>query len=114
MEHNIVKRIIKHPILGKEEKRKKIKIIINGKSMYAYKGETIAAALIANDYRDFRYTHRFNLPRGFFCGIGQCTDCSMIVNGVPNIRTCVTRVKEGMIIETQYGYGDKDEKNEGN
>jgi hypothetical protein len=37
----------------------------------------------------------------------------MIVNGVPNIRTCVTRIEEGMIIKTQYGYGDKDEKNEG-
>jgi predicted molibdopterin-dependent oxidoreductase YjgC len=113
MEHGTMKRIIEHPILGKEEKREGIKIIVNGKSMYAHKGETIAAALIANGYRDFRYTHRFNLPRGFFCGIGQCTDCSMIVNGVPNIRTCVTRVEEGMIIETQYGYGDKDKKNEG-
>ena len=76
------------------------------KNIFAYKGETIAAALIAKGYRDFRYTHRFNLPRGFFCGVGQCTDCSMIVNGVPNIRTCVTRVEKGMIIETQYGYGD--------
>jgi len=106
------KRVFDHPILGAIKKRKKVKIIINGQSISAYKGETIAAALIANSYRDFRYTHRFNLPRGFFCGIGQCTDCSMIVNGVSNIRTCVTRVKEGMIIETQYGYGDKDENNE--
>ena len=111
MEHGTMKRIIEHPILAKEEKRKKIKIVVNGKNLYAYKGETIAAALIANGYRDFSYTHRFNLPRGFFCGIGQCTDCSMIVNGVPNIRTCVTRVEEGMTIETQYGYGDKDGKN---
>jgi len=107
-----MKRIIEHPILGKEKKRKKIKIIVNGKSMYARKGETIATSLIANGYRDFRYTDRFNSPRGFFCGIGQCTDCSMIVNGVPNIRTCVTRVKGGMVIKTQYGYGDKDEENE--
>jgi len=51
-----MKRIIEHPILGKEKKRKKIKIIVNGKSMYAYKGETIAASLIANGYRDFRWT----------------------------------------------------------
>ncbi|HBY57221.1 MAG TPA: dehydrogenase [Candidatus Atribacteria bacterium] len=102
-----MKRIIDHPILGKEEEREKIKITVNGKSISAYKGETIAAALIANGCRDFSYTRRFHLPRGFFCGIGQCTDCSMIVNGVPNIRTCVTRVEEGMIIETQYGYGKK-------
>jgi len=78
--------------------------------MYAYKGETIAAALIANGYKGFRYTQRFNLPRGVFCGIGQCTDCSMIVNGIPNVRTCVTRVEEGMIIETQCGYGKKGQR----
>ena len=106
MEHSIVKRIKEHPILKKVNKRKKVKIIVDDKSIIAYEGETIAAALIANGYRSFRYTSRFNLPRSFYCGIGQCTDCSMIVNGVPNIRTCVTRVEEGMIIETQYGYGD--------
>ena len=40
-------------------------------------------------------------PRGVFCGIGQCTDCVMVVNGQPNTRTCVTKVEEGMVIETQ-------------
>jgi NADH dehydrogenase/NADH:ubiquinone oxidoreductase subunit G len=29
----------------------------------------------------------------------------MIVNGIPNVRTCVTPVEEGMVIETQYGKG---------
>ena len=110
MEHNIVKRIKEHPILEKVNKRKKVKIIFNGKSIIAYERDTIAAALIANGYKAFRYTERFNSPRGVFCGIGQCTDCSMIVNGLPNVRTCVTRVEKGMIIETQYGYGKKDEK----
>jgi len=27
----------------------------------------------------------------------------MVVNGKPNVRTCVTPVEEGMIIETQHG-----------
>jgi predicted molibdopterin-dependent oxidoreductase YjgC len=100
-----MKRVINHPILGHIKERKKIKIMVDGKYITAYKGETIAAALIANDYKFFRRTSRYQSPRGFFCGVGQCTDCSMVVNGRPNIRTCVTRVKEGMIIETQYGNG---------
>ena len=53
----------------------------------------------------YRYTHKKREPRGIFCGIGQCTDCVMKVNGVPNVRTCITPVEEGMIIETQYGLG---------
>jgi hypothetical protein len=32
----------------------------------------------------------------------------MIVNDKPNIRTCVTPVKEGIKVETQYGLGKKD------
>jgi len=40
-----MKRIKAHPILGKEKKRKKIKIIVDDKIMFAYEGETIATAL---------------------------------------------------------------------
>ncbi len=44
-------------------------------------------------------------PRGLFCAIGRCTDCVMTVDGVPNVRTCVTLVEGGMSIETQRGLG---------
>ena len=66
----------------------------------------IAAALIANGVEVFRYTQRHHHPRGIYCGIGRCTDCVMIVNGIPNVRTCVTPVEEGMVIETQHGVGN--------
>ncbi len=46
-------------------------------------------------------------PRGIFCAIGRCTDCVMVVNGKPNIRTCVTPLEEGMKVQTQYGVSDK-------
>ena len=44
-------------------------------------------------------------PRGFFCAIGKCSSCFMVVDGVPNVRTCVTPVKDGMVVETQRGLG---------
>ena len=31
----------------------------------------------------------------------------MIVDGVPNVRTCITPLKEGMKVETQYGVSRK-------
>ncbi|WP_414144401.1 2Fe-2S iron-sulfur cluster-binding protein, partial [Absicoccus sp.] len=34
---------------------------------------------------------------------GRCTDCVMVVDGKPNIRTCVTPLKAGMQVQTQYG-----------
>jgi len=73
--------------------------------MQARAGEMILASLIANGKIINRYTAKRDEPRGLFCGIGQCTDCAMVVNGKPNVRTCVTPVKEGMVIETQHGLG---------
>ena len=40
-----------------------------------------------------------------FCAIGRCNDCIMVVDGQPNIRTCVEPLKDGMKVETQHGNG---------
>lgn len=98
-------RIEEHPILGKLEDKKQVTIWVDGKEYKALEGEMIAASLIANGIKIFRYTKRRKEPRGIFCSIGRCTDCVMIVDGVPNVRTCITPVKEGMRIQTQKGLG---------
>src|SRR6056297_2395358 len=105
-------RINDHPILGKRQKKQEITIIYNDKKLEVEKGQMIAAALYAQGIRINRYTIKENKPRGIFCGIGQCTDCAMIVNGNPNTRTCITPVEEGMVIETQYGSGKRRDDNE--
>lgn len=96
-------RIINHPVLGEIEKGKEIKFFMDGIAFKGYQGEPIAAALRACGVLTHRHTIKNNEPRGIFCAIGKCTDCVMIVDGKPNIRTCVTPLKEGMKIETQYG-----------
>ena len=68
-----------------------------------YDGEPIAAALKANGVMVHRYTSKKHSPRGIFCAIGRCTDCVMIVDGKPNIRTCITPLQSGMRVQTQYG-----------
>ena len=99
-------RINEHPILGNDNRGDTITITFDGKEITAYKGEMIAAALMANGVYKFRYTEKHNKPRGIYCGIGRCTDCVMIVDGIPNVRTCVTEVRDGMKVETQYGRGE--------
>jgi predicted molibdopterin-dependent oxidoreductase YjgC len=98
-------RIKSHPILGEITAKKEISIIIDGEVFQAFEGEMIASALLANGKKNFRYTTKYHQPRGVFCGIGKCTDCVMTVNGIPNVRTCITPVEEGMIITTQQGLG---------
>ncbi|HCG62577.1 MAG: dehydrogenase [Spirochaetae bacterium HGW-Spirochaetae-4] len=100
-----MQRIIEHPVLGPLPDVPMVKIIVDGEPMEAREGEMIAAALIATGKKYFRKTIKTHEPRGIYCGIGRCTDCVMTVNGIPNVRTCITPVEDGMVIETQMGYG---------
>ena len=98
-------RVLDHPILGRQELGKTVTITVDNKKIKAREREMILATLLNAGIRINRFTSKYNQPRGLFCGIGECTDCVMTVNGVLNTRTCVTPVEEGMVIETQYGNG---------
>ncbi len=102
-------RILNHPFLAIPESQM-IRFTFDGQEMEGREGDTVAAALTANGIRVFRTTAKRNSPRGLYCGIGQCTDCVMIVNGRPNVRTCMTLLEENMIIQTQHGLGAADEE----
>ena len=96
-------RITEHLILGVTEKGKLVSFTYDGQKLQGYEGEPIAAALKAAGIMIHRYTKKEHKPRGIFCAIGRCTDCVMVVDGVPNVRTCVTPLQEGMKVQTQYG-----------
>lgn len=98
-------RIMDHPILGRLARKKTVKIFLDGREIEALEGEPIAAALIASGVKAFRRTKRFHHSRGVFCALGRCTDCIMVVDDVPNVRTCITPVREGMKIMTLDGMG---------
>ena len=102
-------RIKEHPILGTATEKKVVKFYFDGKEMEGMEGEPIAAALKAAGVMVHRYTKKRHEPRGIFCAIGRCTDCVMIVNGQPNVRTCITPLEEGMTVQTQYGVTAKEE-----
>lgn len=101
-------RIQEHPILKAFNKGRLVEFSFDGKKLEGCEGEPIAVALKANGVMIHRYTSKNHEPRGVFCAIGRCTDCVMIVDGKPNVRTCVTLLKEGMQVETQYGVLKKD------
>ena len=104
-----MKRIAHHPIIGDYKKGRIVKFEYDGKAMEGCEGEPIAVALRANGVVIHRYTSKYGEPRGVFCAIGRCTDCVMIVDGKPNVRTCITPLAEGMKVQTQYGIQSKDE-----
>ena len=97
-------RITEHPILT-FDRGKEINFTFNGQPMKGYEGETIAAALHAAGVKVLAKSLEKHRPRGFYCAIGNCASCQMIVDGEPNVRTCITLLKEGMTVETQEGKG---------
>ena len=98
-------RVEKHPVLGDREVGRLVSVSVDGKEIQAVEGEPIAAALLAQGIRVFRKTPRFGEPRGLYCGIGRSTDCIMTVDGTPNVRTCVTPIKAGMVITSNLQDG---------
>lgn len=92
-------RVNNHPILHPQDGRF-ITICLDGQPLPAVEGEPIAAAIYAAGYRVLRRTRRRGDPRGIFCALGHCTDCTMEVDGVSNVRTCITPAAPGMQIRT--------------
>ena len=78
----------------------KFEIEVDGKTILACSGQTIAEALLANGIRRLRMTQK-QASRGVYCGMGICYECRMIVNGIPNVRTCMTPATPGCRITTQ-------------
>lgn len=105
-----MERIQTHPILGDSPKGKPVSFTYDGQVLQGIEGEPISAALRVAGVMTHRYTKKRHEPRGVFCAIGRCTDCVMVVNGMPNIRTCITPLEEGMDVRTQYGASDKREE----
>ena len=105
-------RVVEHPILDELKNKKKVTIYCDGQPIEALEGEPIAAALMNAGIRSFRTTPKHKEKRGIFCAIGRCTDCMMIVDGIPNTRTCVTPVRDGMHVKTQEGLGSFERKEE--
>lgn len=97
-------RIHQHPIL-EFRRDNPIHFTFNGQQMIGYEGETIAAALHANDVKVLGYSLFKHRPRGFYCAIGNCSSCLMVVDGEPNVRTCITPLISGMTVEMQQGKG---------
>ncbi|MCR3906349.1 MAG: (2Fe-2S)-binding protein [Tenericutes bacterium] len=97
-------RIKKHPILTFPD-REEISFIFEGKKVKGYQGDTIASALHDLDIKTLSYSIKLNRPRGFYCAIGNCASCNMVVNGKPNVRTCITPLEKGMTVERQKNKG---------
>ncbi len=97
-------RITDHPILTFPD-RTKVRFYWQDSEFWGYEGESIAAALHASGIKVLHHSHKNGNPRGFFCAIGNCSSCLVVVDGVANVRACTEKLRAGMRISRQDGAG---------
>ena len=79
-------------------------IEFDGKKITGHKGDTIASALYAAGIRIFSRSFKYHRPRGLLCVEGNCPNCLVTVNGIPNVRCCQKPIKEGMVVKSQNAW----------
>lgn len=94
-----MERINQHPVLPTPENREKVNFTFNNKVMEGFAGEAVSSALIANEVKEFAIHKISNEPQGIYCANGQCSHCTLIIDGLP-LKSCITPLESGMKVET--------------
>ncbi|MDA8253137.1 MAG: (2Fe-2S)-binding protein [Rhodospirillales bacterium] len=80
---------------------KTVSLSIDGTRVEAEEGESVAAVLLRQPERWVRMTPVAPAPRAPYCMMGVCFDCLAIVDGVASVQTCLTPVRDGMMVNRQ-------------
>jgi len=83
-----------------------VALTVDGKPVGARAGDSVAAALLAAGILACRTTPVGGVPRAPFCLMGVCFDCLVTIDGQGSRQACLTRVRDGMRIDTQHGKRD--------
>jgi len=79
------------------------RVEVDGVVLTALDGQSLAAALVANE----RWVTGMNPvsegPRGPYCGMGVCMECEVDVNGQEGRLACLVEVQDGMRVSTRPG-----------
>jgi sarcosine oxidase, subunit alpha len=73
----------------------------NGNTVTAKPGDTVASALYRSGVRTFTWSYQYGRPRGLLCLTGSCPNCMVNIDGVPNVRSCITPARNGLSVLAQ-------------
>ena len=80
----------------------------DGKKVSAYEGDTIGSAVTAVGVDILSRSFKYHRPRGLLCAAGNCPNCLMTVDGIPNVRVCTMQVRAGMKVNRQNAWPSVD------
>jgi sarcosine oxidase subunit alpha len=94
-------RIERHPVLDPLPDRW-VSFTFNGRNLRGRKGEAVSSAIFAAGIHVFGHHHKDQSPQGIFCANGQCSQCTLVIDGVP-MKSCIIPLEEGMVITSLEG-----------
>ena len=86
-----------------EPAAKTVTLTIDGVSVTAEAGESVAAVLLRQSPVWSRTTPITQSKRAPYCMMGVCFDCLAQVDGDASVQTCLTMVRDGMRVARQQG-----------
>jgi predicted molibdopterin-dependent oxidoreductase YjgC len=86
---------------GVLERGRAVRVWVDGRPVKGFEGESVAALLIVEGRLAFRRSLKSASARGYYCGMGICHECLVTVDGTPNTQACMTRVRDGLRIDTE-------------
>lgn len=72
-------------------------IHVDGRDVAAALGISVAAALLAAGHSTLRRSPTAGTPRGAFCLMGVCQECTVLIDGRAE-RACMTAVRDGLTV----------------
>lgn len=86
-----------------DPERKSFSVLIDGATVAAREGETVAAVLLRAPPHIARHTPVKETPRAPYCLMGVCFDCLATVDGETSVQTCLIEAQPGMRIDRPTG-----------
>jgi len=83
---------------------KPVRFTFDGRRRTGRAGDTIGSALVADGVEVLSRSFKYHRPRGVYCAAGRCASCLVNVDGMPNVRACVTPLREGMRVRSQNAF----------
>jgi len=97
-------RIERHPVLSPAEGRR-VSFSFDGRPVEGIEGEAVSSAVFALGERVFGHHHADSSPQGMFCANGQCSQCTLLIDGIPR-KSCIVPLAAGMVVRTLEGLPD--------
>src|SRR5205823_2576912 len=86
------------------ERGEPVELRIADNTVRAFRGESIAAAALASGTRVLSRSLKYHRPRTFFCLEGHCSGCLVRLDGVPNLRACLSPCAAGAEVAGQNAF----------